>query len=221
MNYLPFSKHLHIILSFPNTFYTKLTPQGKMVNMPEITREVQLMMDPSLASQPEYQTPAEHHSFGAKDIQDLTWRDVLGAYSCTECGRCTASCPANQTGKKLSPRKIMMDTRDRAEEIGKIIDAKGSFEADGKSLLGDYITNEELLACNSCNACVEACPVGINPLDIIFQLKRYVVMEASAAPSQWNSMFTNVENNQTPWQFNPADRFNWANDIEIKEKAKK
>ena len=212
LNYLPFSKHLHIILSFPNTFYSKLTNQGKMENMPVIQNEVNIMM--GMAEPNPNDVPPTH--FGAKDVQDLPWQSILSAYSCTECGRCTSACPANLTGKKLSPRKIMMDTRDRAEELGKYLDTKPENPLDGKSLYGDYISKEEILACTSCQACVEACPININPLDIIFQIKRHIIMDESAAPGLWNNMFTNIENNQTPWQFNPADRFNWAEEITIK-----
>jgi ferredoxin len=215
LNYLYYSKHLHILFAFPNTYYSKLEPQGKMKNMPEIQREVQLMMDPNAAGAAE--APAEPGRFGAKDIQDLQTTDLLGAYSCTECGRCTAVCPANLTGKLLSPRKIMMDTRDRAEEIGRGIDENGKDYADNKSLLGDYITHEEILACTTCQACVEACPVNIDPLSIITQLRRYITMEEAATPGQWNTMFSNVENNQAPWQFSPADRFNWADELKSEQ----
>lgn len=212
LNYLPFSKHLHIILSFPNTWYSKLKPMGIAENMPEIQKEVQMMLFPEMATTNESTTDAPMR-FGAKDITDLEWTDILGAYSCTECGRCTAECPANQTGKKLSPRKIMMDVRDRAEEVG-VLKAKGNNEEiEKKSLLGDYITKEELLACNTCQACVQACPVNINPLNIIIQMRRYVVMEEADTPSQWNVMFQNSENNQAPWQFSPSDRLNWASEL--------
>jgi Fe-S oxidoreductase len=189
-----------------------LTNQGKMENMPVIQNEVNIMM--GMAEPNPNDIPPTH--FGAKDIQDLPWQSILSAYSCTECGRCTSACPANLTGKKLSPRKIMMDTRDRAEELGKYLDTKPENPLDGKSLYGDYISKEEILACTSCQACVEACPININPLDIIFQIKRHIIMDESAAPGLWNNMFTNIENNQTPWQFNPADRFNWAEEITIK-----
>ncbi len=217
LNYLPISKHLHIILSFPNTYYSKLTSMGKMPNMPDIAREVQLMLNPdAFPAEGAIPEPAQHSKFGAQDINDLSWRDILGAYSCTECGRCTSVCPANLTGKKLSPRKIMMDTRDRAEEVGRKIDLKVENPFEGKMLLNDYITKEELLACTSCQACVEACPVNIDPLTIIHQLKRYVIMEEAASPQPWNIMFSNVENNQAPWQFSPSDRFNWAEGIETK-----
>ena len=213
LNYLPLSKHLHILLSFPNTYYTRLKPSGKLRNMPEITREVQLMLNPEAVVA---EAPAEPGRFGAKDVTDLSWRDVLGAFSCTECGRCTSVCPANITGKKLSPRKIMMDTRDRAEEIGRNIDLHGKDFKDEKSLLGDYISNEEILACTTCQACVEACPVNIDPLSIIVELRRYVIMEEAKSPGEWNVMFGNTENNQAPWQFSPQDRFKWADEINSK-----
>ncbi|RYD75478.1 MAG: 4Fe-4S dicluster domain-containing protein [Sphingobacteriales bacterium] len=213
LNYLPFSKHLHIILSFPNTYYARTEPQGKMYNMPEIQREVALMLDPNAAVDIPADASAEPGRFGAKDVYDLQTTDILGAYSCTECGRCTASCPANITGKKLSPRKIMMDTRDRAEEIGRGIDKNGTDFKDEKSLFGDYITAEEILACTSCQACVEACPVNIDPLTIINQLKRYMIMEEAKSPNSWNVMFGNIENNQAPWQFSPSDRFKWADEL--------
>jgi len=210
LNYLYYSKHLHILFAFPNTWYSKLEPQGTMKNMPDIQREVQLMLDPSAAAGT---PPAEPGRFGAKDIYDLQTTDLLGAFSCTECGRCTAVCPANITGKKLSPRKIMMDTRDRCEEIGKGLDKQGKDYKDEKSLLGDYITKEEIFACTTCQACVEACPVNIDPLNIISQLRRYVIMEESGAPGNWNTMFTSMENNMAPWQFSPMDRGNWANEL--------
>jgi len=209
LNYLYYSKHLHILFAFPNTWYSKLDPQGKITNMPEIQREVALMLDPSAAST---EAPGEPGRFGAKDIYDLKTTDLLGAFSCTECGRCTAVCPANITGKKLSPRKIMMDTRDRCEEIGRGIDKQGKDYKDEKSLLGDYITHEEIFACTTCQACVEACPVNIDPLNIIVQLRRYAIMEESQAPGNWNTMFTSTENNQAPWQFSPMDRANWIID---------
>lgn len=210
-NYLPYSKHLHIMLAFPNTYFSKLEPAGQFKNMPFVTNEVKSMLGLPTETQ-ETTDPNATMRFGAKDIQDLTWKNLLDAYTCTECGRCTAECPANLTGKKLSPRKIMMDTRDRAEEIGQIIDTKGKFEDDGKSLYGDsYITKEELLACTTCNACVDACPVNINPLEIILDLRRYMIMEESKAPQSWNAMFGNVENNQAPWKFPASDRLNWKN----------
>ncbi|HIC32069.1 MAG TPA: (Fe-S)-binding protein, partial [Flavobacteriaceae bacterium] len=213
LNYLYFSKHLHILLAFPNTYYGKLTPKGQFPNNPTVTKEVQLMMDPNadpFAAPTEDENAAEPEKFGASDVQDLTWLNLLNAYTCTECGRCTSECPANLTGKKLSPRKIMMDTRDRLEEVGKNIDANGgNFVDDGKQLLGDYITNEELWACTSCNACVEACPVSIDPLNIIMQMRQYLVMEQSAAPMELNNMMTNIENNGAPWPYNQMDRLKW------------
>lgn len=203
LNYLPYSKHLHIILAFPNAYYSDLLPKGKMENMPAVQKEVQLMLQPELAgSEPASDVMPK---FGAKDVNDLTWKNLLDAYSCTECGRCTAACPANITGKKLSPRKIMMDTRDRAEELGLLANKE-----DGKSLLRDYISEEELRACTSCNACVQECPVSINPLHIILQLRRHLVMEESSAPQEWNMMFSNIENNMAPWKFSPDDRDKWA-----------
>jgi len=211
LNYLYYSKHLHILFAFPNTWYSKLVPQGQIANMPDIQKEVAMMLDPSLASN---ESPAEPGRFGAKDVFDLKTTDLLGAFSCTECGRCTAVCPANITGKKLSPRKIMMDTRDRCEEIGRGRDKQGKDYKDEKSLLGDYITHEEIFACTTCQACVEACPVNIDPLNIIVQLRRYAIMEESQAPGNWNTMFTSTENNQAPWQFSPADRANWATVLE-------
>lgn len=202
LNYLPYSKHLHIILAFPNAYFSDLRPKGKMENMPAVQKEVTLMLQPELAAAEPPTT--DMPKFGAKDVPDLTWKNILDAYSCTECGRCTAACPANLTGKKLSPRKIMMDTRDRAEEIGKL----GNTE--GKTLLRDYISEEELRACTSCNACVQECPVSINPLHIILQLRRHLVMEESSAPQEWNMMFSNIENNMAPWKFSPDDRDKWA-----------
>ncbi len=207
LNYLPYSKHLHIVLAFPNAYYAKLSPQGKMSNMEDIQNEVLYMMEPDKA--PAEAGQGEPQSFGAKDVQDLSWKNLMDAYSCTECGRCTAVCPANITGKKLSPRKIMMDTRDRLEEVGKNIDRNKAFVEDGKSLLHDYITTEELRACTTCNACVEACPVSIDPLSIIVQLRRNLVMEESNAPQEWNAMFGNIENNMAPWKFSPDDRDKW------------
>ena len=211
LNYLPYSKHLHIILAFPNTYYARIAPQGKMQNMPEIQQEVLYAMQPEQAPT---DVPAEEHKrFGAKDVFDLSWKNLLDAYTCTECGRCTEACPANNTGKKLNPRKIMMDTRDRMEIIGNNIDKNGSFSDDGKTLLHDYITTEELWACTSCQACVQACPVLINPLHIINQLKRSRVLEESNSPQEWNGMFSNIENNFAPWKFSPDERDKWATEI--------
>lgn len=207
--YITYSKHLHIFMSFPNTWYAKLEPKGKMNNMAVVTGEVKMLL--GLAATED--VPAvEPGSFGARDVNDLTWNMLMGAYACTECGRCTAECPANQTGKKLSPRKIMMDTRDRMEEIRNRVAKGGPGLNDGKTLLNDYITKEEINACTSCHACVEACPVLINPLEIILELRRYVTMEESGAPPAWNSMYQNIETNFAPWKFSPADRFNWAKD---------
>jgi heterodisulfide reductase subunit C len=215
LNYLYYSKHLHILLAFPNTYFADLNAQGKFDNLESVTKEVKIMMDPNAdpyATQPVDES-AVPTKFGASDVQDLNWVQLLNAYTCTECGRCTSSCPANQTGKKLSPRKIMMDTRDRMEEVGKNIDAnKGVFIPDNKSLLNDYITPEELWACTSCNACVEECPVNISPLSIIMDMRRYLVMEQSAAPQSLNAMMTNIENNGAPWQYNQQDRLNWKDE---------
>lgn len=208
LNYLPYSKHLHILLAFANAYYARLQPAGKMHNMPAVQKEVLYAMQPELA--PANTEPPT--TFGAKDVMDLSWRNLLDAYSCTECGRCTAACPANITGKRLSPRKIMMDTRDRLEEVGKNIDANGQFKADEKTLLHDYISVEELRACTTCNACVEECPVSISPLEIILELRRSLVMEESNAPQEWNAMFSNVENNFAPWKFAPDDRDKWTMD---------
>lgn len=204
------SKHLHIFLAFPNTYYSKLEPAGQFVNMPEVTYEVKLMLNIPVET-PE--TPAVAAKFGAKDVMDLTWKNLLEAYTCTECGRCTQQCPANITGKKLSPRKIMMDTRDRLVEVGLGKEINGNEFSDGKSLLGDYISEEEILACTTCNACVEACPVNINPVDIIMKLRQYKIMEESQMPQSWQMMASNIENNFAPWKFSPADRFNWAEKI--------
>ena len=208
LNYVPYSKHLHIFLAFPNTWYSRLKPAGEFTNMPEITNEVNLMLDPSKAD-PNMPPPEK---FGVNDITDLSWKNILDAYSCTECGRCTSSCPANLTGKKLSPRKIMMDTRDRAETLGKAKDENGLDYHDGKSL-HDLISQEELLACTTCNACVEACPININPVEIIFGMRQYQTLEKSAMPSEWAMMNNNIENNQAPWQFSPSDRANWTNEV--------
>lgn len=214
LNYLPYSKHFHIILAFPNAYFTRLSPQGKIKNMPEIQNEVLYMMQPELAPVPAADAePAAPPRFGAKDVHDLSWKNLLDAYSCTECGRCTQACPANITGKALSPRKIMMDTRDRLEEVGKNIEANKTFQDDGKTLVHDYIKVEELRACTTCNACVEACPVGIEPLDIIVQLRRYLVMEESNSPQEWNLMFSNIENNMAPWKFSPDERDRWAEEL--------
>lgn len=213
LNYLYYSKHLHILFAFPNVWFSKLDPLGKFDNLESVTNEVKLMMDPDADP---YAAPAEGgedevpEKFGASDIMDLNQAQLLNAYTCTECGRCTAECPANQTGKKLSPRKIMMDTRDRMEEIGAIIDKKGKFEDDGKQLLDDYILREEIWACTTCNACVEACPVSIDPLSIIMDMRRYLVMEQSAAPNELAISMTNIENNGAPWPYNQMDRLNWA-----------
>ena len=214
LNYLYFSKHLHILLAFPNTYFADLNAKGKLNNLESVTNEVKLMMDPSADP---FAAPANPDAvpakFGASDVQDLNWVQLLNAYSCTECGRCTSSCPANQTGKKLSPRKIMMDTRDRLEEVGRNIDLnKGVFVDDGKSLLNDYITSEELWACTTCNACVEECPINISPLSIIIDMRRYLVMEQSAAPMELNNMMSNIENNGAPWPYNQMDRLNWVNE---------
>ena len=215
MNYLYFSKHLHILLAFPNTYFADLHPKGQFDNLASVTNEVKLMMDPNAdpyAAAPVTEN-APPNKFGASDIQDLNWVQLLNAYTCTECGRCTSSCPANITGKKLSPRKIMMDTRDRIEEVGRNIDAnKGIFIPDNKTLLNDYISPEELWACTSCNACVEECPVNISPLSIIMDMRRYLVMEQSAAPMSLNAMMSNIENNGAPWQYNQQDRLNWKNE---------
>ena len=213
LNYVPYSKHWHIIMSFPNVYYTPLKPKGSFENLDYVTTEVKLMMDPAAQPPDGYEPPT---GFGAKDVQDLSWKNLMDAYTCTECGRCSSVCPANQTGKLLSPRKVMMDTRDRLEEVGNGMDAakkagtpvEGRFE-DGKDL-HSYISTEELWACTTCNACAEACPVNINPVDIIVQMRQYQVMEKSAAPSELNNMFTNLENNGAPWQFNQMDKANWV-----------
>jgi heterodisulfide reductase subunit C len=209
LNYLPKSKHLHIILAFPNTFFSRPEPKGQIHNMPAIMNEVKSMFDPSFVAP----VTEGEVKFGAKDVRDLSWKSLLDAYSCTECGRCTAACPANQTGKKLSPRKIMMDTRDRLEEVGKGIREHGPEFTDNKQLLGDYISKEELRACTTCNACVEECPVNISPLNIIVELRRNMIMEEADSPAEWNTIFTNMENNQAPWQFSPEDRLKWTEEL--------
>ncbi|KJJ38094.1 (Fe-S)-binding protein [Aequorivita vladivostokensis] len=214
LNYLYFSKHLHIILAFPNVYFGKVVPKGKFKNLESVTNEVKMMMDPNADP---FAAPAEGAveapaKFGASDVMDLSRIQLLNAYTCTECGRCTDECPANNTGKKLSPRKIMMDTRDRLEEIGKNIDQNGEFKPDGKQLLDDYITREELWACTTCNACVEACPVSIDPLSIIMDMRQYLVMEQSAAPTELNVAMTNIENNGAPWPYNQMDRLNWKDE---------
>lgn len=212
LNYLPISKHLHILLAFPTTYFSNLNPKGKFTNLESVTAEVKLMMDPTADPYAAAPVDAEPQRFGAKDVTDLTWKNLLDAYSCTECGRCTANCPANITGKLLSPRKIMMDTRDRLEEVGNGIRANGKDFNDGKSLLGDYITEEEIWACTSCNACTDACPVNLDPLSIIVDLRRYSVMEESKMPTELTGMLTNIENNGAPWQFSQADRLNWRDE---------
>jgi ferredoxin len=209
LNYLPYSKHLHIMLAFPNAYYARLEPQGKMNNMPSVQNEVLYAMQPELA--PADAAPPAR--FGAKDVMDLSWKNLLDAYSCTECGRCTAACPANSTGKLLSPRAIMMKTRDRLEEVGKNINVNKEFKEDGKSLLHDYISVEELRACTTCNACVEECPVSISPLEIIVELRRSLIMEESNAPQEWNGTFSNIENNFAPWKFSPDERDKWVSEM--------
>lgn len=218
LNFLPYSKHFHILLAFPNTYYANLKAKGEFTNLGAVKEEVEKMFDPNFdpyAAPPEGGEVAEPERFGAKDVLDLTWKQLMDSYTCTECGRCTDSCPANQTGKKLSPRKIMMDVRDRLEEIGE--DAKkakkeGTEFNDGKSLLGDYITEEEIWGCTSCNACVMECPINIDPLSVIVDLRRYLVMEESKVPSELAGMLTNIENNGAPWQFSPTDRLKWADE---------
>lgn len=213
--YVTYSKHLHIFLAFPNTYFANLKPKGEIPNMPDVTKEVQIMLGMAEApSTVEGQGGEVIGRFGAKDVKDLTWKNLMDAYSCTECGRCTSACPANMTGKQLSPRKIMMDTRDRLEIVGANMAANGgNFVDDGKSLYGDHISAEELRACTTCNACVQECPILISPLDIILQLRRYQIMEESDAPASWNAMFSNLENNQAPWKFSPTDRFNWVDGV--------
>ena len=214
LNYLYYSKHLHILLAFPNTYYANLESKGKFSNLESVTNEVKIMLDSNADPFANPSNNQEISKFGASDVFDLSKIQLLNSYTCTECGRCTSECPANQTGKKLSPRKIMMDTRDRIEEVGRNIDKNnGEFKPDGKELLNNYITSEELWACTSCNACVEACPIGIDPLSIIMDMRRYLVMEKSAAPSELNNMMTNIENNGAPWPFNQMDKLNWKNEL--------
>ncbi|MEJ2883046.1 4Fe-4S dicluster domain-containing protein [Pedobacter sp. GR22-6] len=205
LNYLPYSKHFHILFAFPNTYFSNLEPKGEFSNMKSVTNEVKAMLDPSFTPE-----EAEAGRFGAKDVNDLSWVNLMNAYTCTECGRCTSVCPANITGKLLSPRKIMMDTRDRLEEVGKNIDKTGQGFDDGKSLIDSYISREEIWACTSCNACTQACPINIDPLAIITELRRYAVMEESQSPSSISAMLGNIENNGAPWKYSPADRLNWA-----------
>ncbi len=215
LNYLYYSKHLHILLAFPNTFYANLNPKGQLSNVASVTKEVQMMMDPNIdpyATPKDGEEEEDPEKFGASDVMDLNRVQLLNAYTCTECGRCTSVCPANLTGKELSPRAIMMKTRDRLEEVGKNIDQNGVFKDDGKQLLNDYITPEELWACTSCNACVEECPINIDPLSIIMEIRRFLVMEQSAAPQELNMMMTNVENNGAMWQYSPMDRLNWKDE---------
>ena len=214
LNYLYYSKHLHILLAFPITYFANLNAKGKFSNLESVTNEVKMMLDPNADPFATSSNDQEISKFGASDVFDLSKIQLLNSYTCTECGRCTSECPANQTGKKLSPRKVMMDTRDRIEEVGRNIDKnKGEFKPDGKELLNNYITSEELWACTSCNACVEACPIGIDPLSIIMDMRRYLVMEKSAAPSELNNMMTNIENNGAPWPFNQMDKLNWKNEL--------
>lgn len=214
--YITYSKHIHIFLAFPNTWYAKLDPRGRMENMPEVTKEVNMMLGLNQPEQTE-EVPSEVGRLGAKDVNDLHWKNLMDAYTCTECGRCTDQCPANITGKLLSPRKIMMDTRDRMEEVERSLQKGGPGLEDGKSLLGDYILKEEINACTSCNACVEACPVMIDPLSIILQVRRFMAMEESSSPASWNNMFSNIETSFSPWKFPPSDRFNWSEDINKKK----
>jgi len=212
LNYVPYSKHFHIILAFPNVYYSNLKPKGEFTNLASVTKEIHLMLNPESAPK-DAGTPAPPERFGAKDVFDLSWKQLMDAYSCTECGRCTSSCPANQTGKLLSPRKIMMDTRDRLQEVGKNIAKNGKFVDDGKSLLNNYILPEEVWACTSCNACVQECPVDIDPLSIIVDIRRFLVMEQSAAPQELAMMLNNIENNGAPWQFPASDRLNWTSGL--------
>ncbi|WP_438963017.1 4Fe-4S dicluster domain-containing protein [Nonlabens sp.] len=216
LNYLYWSKHLHIMLAFPNVYFAKLTPKGQFTNMEAVTKEVKLMMDPDadpFAAPDPAAVEEDPATLGASDIFDLDRVQLLNAYTCTECGRCTSECPANITGKKLSPRAIMMKTRDRLEEVGAVINKEGTWKDDGKTLLNDHITTEELWACTSCNACVEACPIGIDPLSIIMDMRRYLVLENSAAPTDLNNALTNIENNGAPWPYNQQDRLNWADEF--------
>jgi len=214
LNYLYYSKHLHILLAFPNTYFANLNPKGQFNNLESVTNEVKLMMDPNADpfAAPAEDDETEPEKFGASDVADLSWVQLMNAYTCTECGRCTSACPANLTGKELSPRAIMMKTRDRLEEVGKNIDKNGEFKDDGKQLLNNYISPEELWACTTCNACVEECPVNIDPLSIIVDMRRYLVMEQSAAPQELNMMMTNIENNGAPWQYSQMDRMNWKDE---------
>ena len=212
LNYLYYSKHLHILLAFPNTYFENLSPKGRFKNNETVTKEVKLILDPNADPYADPDDDIVPEKFGASDITDLNWVQLMNAYTCTECGRCTEECPANQTGKLLSPRKIMMDTRDRMEEVGRMINQNSIIQDDGKQLLDDYITRQELWACTSCNACVETCPIGIDPLSIIMDMRQYLVMEQSAAPSDLNNMMSNIENNGAPWPFNNQDRMLWANE---------
>lgn len=216
LNYIPYSKHFHVFLSFPNVWYSKLTPRAEIENMDSITNEVKLMLDPSAVPPPPDPGTAQF-PFGVKDLKDLTWKNIMDAFTCTECGRCTSSCPANITGKKLSPRKVLMDVRDHAEIVGKDIRNKKDNPDSGKSLF-DYITAEELWACTTCNACTQECPVNIDHVNILINMRRYLVMEKAAAPGELNAIFTNIENNGAPWQFSPEDRLLWANNLEINVK---
>ena len=206
LNYLPYSKHFHIVMAFPNTYYSNLRPKGEFTDMASVTNEVKAMLDPSYVPLP----VVEGGKFGAKDVTDLTWKSLMDAYTCTECGRCTSVCPANLTGKLLSPRKIMMDTRDRLTEVGNNIDKHGKDHTDGKALLDNYVTREEIWACTTCNACTDACPINIDPLSIIVELRRFATMEEANVPASLNNMFGNIENNGAPWKYAPSDRFNWA-----------